>query len=105
MDNRVRSNGENVKGLPGYSAMRERFREMVEESAVTGGCSCGEFVFEGALRDERAAFRAHVELVHPERLEALDAKRRPQPMAAPGPGDPAFELLRRLDSLALLAAA
>lgn len=101
MGTQIRSDGRNVKGLPGFSAMRERFREMVEDSSVTGSCECGEFVFEGALRDERAAFRAHVELAHPERLAALDSKRPVQPMSSPKPTG--YGLLDRLEALRVAA--
>jgi hypothetical protein len=82
----------------------QRLAEMVEDSEVRTACAwCGQVVFEGPLRESRAAFREHVAELHPEHLPTIDAqaKRRPKSasLAVPSRAQIDTALLRRLQSL------
>lgn len=87
-----------------YRSLKERFAALVDEQVVKEQCACGEFEFVGPLVKAREAFRTHVELVHPERLAALEAKRIPRKIAPSTSREPDYVALNRLAQIAGVAA-
>ena len=84
---------------PANRKLDELIAALNDDQIVTERCAtCSSWEHEGSFKEGRAAFRAHVEQVHPELVRALNAKR--MTMSFVPKREPEFALLRRLAELA-----